>query len=98
MSRDLPDLLRPGDALVFNDTKVIPARLHGRRERDGGDGRVAVEATLHQRLDGSRWKAFVQAGQAGEASATASASADRARPAISPPSMPRSRTRARTAR
>ena len=33
--RDLPDLLRPGDALVFNDTRVIPARLSGVRDRDG---------------------------------------------------------------
>ena len=56
---DLPDLLQPGDALVFNDTRVIPARLHGRREREGGEG-ASIEATLHQRLDGSRWKAFVR--------------------------------------
>jgi len=33
--RDLSSLLRPGDALVFNDTRVIPARLYGTRERDG---------------------------------------------------------------
>ncbi|MDZ7603555.1 MAG: S-adenosylmethionine:tRNA ribosyltransferase-isomerase, partial [Hoeflea sp.] len=32
---DLPDLLEPGDALVFNDTKVIPAQLEGFRSRDG---------------------------------------------------------------
>jgi len=57
--RDLPDLLRAGDALVVNDTKVIAARLRGRRI---GRGAVepAVEATLHQRLDGSRWRAFVK--------------------------------------
>src|SRR3954468_9629850 len=39
--RDLPDFLRPGDALVFNDTRVIPARLMGRRagrDTGGGDG------------------------------------------------------------
>jgi S-adenosylmethionine:tRNA ribosyltransferase-isomerase len=56
---DLPDLLRPGDALVVNDSKVIPARLRGRRI---GRGAVepAIEATLHQRLDGARWGAFVK--------------------------------------
>jgi S-adenosylmethionine:tRNA ribosyltransferase-isomerase len=57
--RDLPDLLRPGDALVVNDSKVIPARLVGRRIGRGGSKPV-VEATLHQRLDGSRWRAFVR--------------------------------------
>ena len=50
--RDLPDFLRPGDALVFNDTRVIPARLSGVRHRTGPDGEtlsVPVEATLHHR-------------------------------------------------
>jgi S-adenosylmethionine:tRNA ribosyltransferase-isomerase len=56
--RDLPALLRPGDALVVNDTKVIPARLKGRRIGRGLE--VAIEATLHQRLDGARWRAFVK--------------------------------------
>ena len=56
---DLPDLLRPGDALVVNDTRVIPARLHGRRI-NRPDTKPAIEATLHQRLDGSRWRAFVK--------------------------------------
>jgi S-adenosylmethionine:tRNA ribosyltransferase-isomerase len=56
---DLPDLLRPGDALVVNDTKVIPARLHGRRIGRGAS-EPQIEATLHQRLDGSRWRAFVK--------------------------------------
>ena len=51
---DLPDLLRLGDTLVFNDTKVIPAQLEGRR----GEARVGV--TLHKR-DGPRsWWAFVR--------------------------------------
>lgn len=54
---DLPDLLRPGDALVLNDTRVIPAQLHGRKL--GEDG-ARVGATLHKRLDGSRWRAFVR--------------------------------------
>src|SRR6195256_494791 len=57
--RDLPDLLRPGDALVVNDTKVIPARLRGRRIGRGAM-EPAIEATLHRRLDGSRWRAFVK--------------------------------------
>ncbi len=57
--RDLPDLLRPGDVIVVNNTKVIPARLKGRRI-GRGDSEPAVEATLHRRLDGSRWRAFVR--------------------------------------
>jgi S-adenosylmethionine:tRNA ribosyltransferase-isomerase len=57
--RDLPDLLRGGDALVVNDTRVIPARLHGRRIGRGA-AEPGIEATLHQRLDGSRWRAFVK--------------------------------------
>ena len=56
--RDLPDLLRPGDALVVNDSKVIAARLKGRRI-GRGEAEPAVEATLHKRLDGSHWKAFI---------------------------------------
>jgi|FEC22Drversion2_1045045.scaffolds.fasta_scaffold00755_19 S-adenosylmethionine:tRNA ribosyltransferase-isomerase len=56
---DLPRLLAPGDLLVFNDTRVIPARLHGRRIGRGGT-EPKIEATLHMRLDGSRWQAFVK--------------------------------------
>lgn len=56
--RDLPDLLHPGDALVVNDTKVIAARLEGRRLGQGLKPRI--EATLIQRLDSSRWRAFVR--------------------------------------
>src|SRR4029079_5874214 len=56
---DLPALLRAGDCLVVNDSKVIAARLHGRRI-GRGDAEPAVEATLHKRLDGSRWRAFVK--------------------------------------
>ena len=55
---DLPDLLRPGDVVVFNDTKVIPARLNGRRIGRGVEPRV--EATLTRRLDGSHWRALVR--------------------------------------
>src|ERR671930_88625 len=56
---DLPELLRAGDALVVNDTKVIAARLRGRRIGRGAM-EPSIEATLHQRLDGSRWRAFVK--------------------------------------
>ena len=51
---DLPDLLRPGDLLVFNDTKVIPARLDGRR------GEATIEITLHRDLGGGAWRAFAK--------------------------------------
>ena len=56
--RDLPDLLRPGDALVFNDTKVIPAQLEGSRIR--GESRAAIGVTLHRRIDASTWRGFVR--------------------------------------
>ena len=56
--RDLPDLLQPGDCLVVNDSKVIAARLKGRRI-GRGSAEPAIEATLHKRLDGSHWKAFI---------------------------------------
>jgi len=59
--RDLPDLLRPGDVVVVNDTKVISARLSGMRTRE--DSVVAVEATLHRRLTPSRWTAFMKPGK-----------------------------------
>ncbi len=57
--RDLPELLRRGDVLVVNDTKVFPATLHGRR-LGRGDREPAIEATLVKRLDGSRWNALVR--------------------------------------
>ncbi len=56
--RDLPDLLAPGDCLVVNDSKVIAARLKGRRI-GRGDTEPRIEATLIKRLDGSRWQAFI---------------------------------------
>lgn len=58
---DLPTLLRQGDMLVLNDTRVIPARLKGRRVREASD--IAVEATLHRRLSPSRWTAFMRPGK-----------------------------------
>lgn len=53
---DLPDLLEPGDILVFNDTRVIPAQLEGRRA--GGEAKIG--ATLHKRVDLRRWQAFIR--------------------------------------
>ncbi|MDF2639646.1 MAG: S-adenosylmethionine tRNA ribosyltransferase [Novosphingobium lindaniclasticum] len=52
--RDLPGELRAGDVLVFNDTRVIPAQLEGRR------GEAKIGATLHKRIDLRRWQAFVR--------------------------------------
>lgn len=54
---DLPRFLRPGDAVVVNDTKVIPARLDGTRARSGGSV-VNIEATLVKRLSEHRWTAL----------------------------------------
>ena len=54
---DLPAQLRRGDVLVFNDTRVIPAQLEGRR----GDARIG--ATLHKRIDLRRWQAFIRNGK-----------------------------------
>jgi S-adenosylmethionine:tRNA ribosyltransferase-isomerase len=51
---DLPTLLRPGDLLVANDTRVIPARLVGKR------GAAKIEVTLHRDLGGGRWRAFAK--------------------------------------
>ena len=56
--RELPDLLAPGDALVFNDTRVIPARLSGLRRRD--DAVAQIEATLHMRVGDDSWLAFLK--------------------------------------
>lgn len=51
---DLPDLLSPGDLLVFNDTRVLPARLTGKR------GAASIEVTLHQPVDDTSWRAFAR--------------------------------------
>jgi S-adenosylmethionine:tRNA ribosyltransferase-isomerase len=59
--RDLPALLRAGDVLVVNDTRVIPARLDGYREREGS--RVKVQALLHQREGDDTWRAFARPGK-----------------------------------
>lgn len=51
---DLPQHLRAGDCLIFNDTRVIPAQLTGRR------GDATIGATLHKRIDLRRWQAFIR--------------------------------------
>jgi S-adenosylmethionine:tRNA ribosyltransferase-isomerase len=51
---ELPQLLRPGDVLVFNDTKVIPAQLEGHR------GAASIGATLHKREGPRNWRAFLR--------------------------------------
>jgi len=61
--RDLPGLLRAGDAMVFNDTRVIPARLTGKRgdatNRGKPDG-AKIEVTLHQPVDAHTWRVFAK--------------------------------------
>src|SRR5881628_2900656 len=52
--RDLPQLLRRGDVLVFNDTRVIPAQLEGLR------GEARIGATLHKHEGPRRWRAFIR--------------------------------------
>ncbi len=54
---ELPSILRKGDVLVFNDTRVIPAQLEGRR------GEARIGATLHKRIDLRRWQAFIRNGR-----------------------------------
>jgi S-adenosylmethionine:tRNA ribosyltransferase-isomerase len=59
---DLAGILRPGDRLVLNDTKVIPARLTGERHRAGADGEgvARIEATLLELQEGGAWSALVK--------------------------------------
>jgi S-adenosylmethionine:tRNA ribosyltransferase-isomerase len=56
--RDLPELLRPGDVLVLNDTKVVPTRLRGLRSR--GEATARIEILLHKREGAERWRAFAR--------------------------------------
>ncbi len=62
--RGLPNLLKPGDVMVFNDTRVIPARLTGKRgdatNRGRPDGGARVEVTLHQPVDAYTWRVFAK--------------------------------------
>jgi S-adenosylmethionine:tRNA ribosyltransferase-isomerase len=59
MFRDIITLLNPGDCIVINDSKVIPARLVGKGERGTSD----VEMLLHERLDENRWTVLVNPGR-----------------------------------
>ncbi|MHA1598876.1 MAG: S-adenosylmethionine:tRNA ribosyltransferase-isomerase, partial [Alphaproteobacteria bacterium] len=54
LMRDLPDFLEPGDIVVSNDTRVIPARLKGKR------GEANIEVTLHKRRSADSWDAFAR--------------------------------------
>ncbi len=56
--RDLPAFLQAGDAIVFNNTRVIPAQLEGIRDRSGATAQIGL--TLHMRLSPSAWKAFAR--------------------------------------
>lgn len=59
---DLPEILSPGDALVFNDTRVIPAQIAGTRRRKVAEGEIAagIDLTLHLRTAPDRWQAFAR--------------------------------------
>ena len=56
---DVLDYLEPGDCMVINDTKVIPARLYGQREDTGGQ----LEVLLLKRLTGDEWECLVRPGK-----------------------------------
>src|SRR5690554_695893 len=60
--RDLTQWLRPGDRLVLNDTRVIPARLSGLRHRSGAAGETAakIEVTLLEPRAGGLWSALIK--------------------------------------
>jgi S-adenosylmethionine:tRNA ribosyltransferase-isomerase len=58
--RDLPNYLRAGDAMVFNDTKVIPARLRGHRLSRGDGPTAKIEITLHKRITPDRFLGFAK--------------------------------------
>lgn len=56
---DLKESLEPGDTLIFNDTRVMPARLIGHRDQTGGK----VEVFLLRRIDGTHWETLVKPGK-----------------------------------
>jgi S-adenosylmethionine:tRNA ribosyltransferase-isomerase len=56
---EFPEYLKSGDLLVLNDTRVIPARLRARREREGGTG-AEIELLLHQRNADGAWSGFAR--------------------------------------
>lgn len=55
---DLLEILQPGDVLVVNDTRVLPAELRGTRVR--GEARAGVSFNLHKRVDAYTWRAFAR--------------------------------------
>ena len=71
---DLPDYLREGDVLVFNDSKVIPARLYGHKKETGGK----VELLLLQRLSPGVWRSLTRPGRRMRLGATFVAEGDNA--------------------
>jgi S-adenosylmethionine:tRNA ribosyltransferase-isomerase len=60
---DLPSFLDAGDVCVFNDTRVIPARLFGTRPARGASAEARIEFTLHKREDAGTWAAFARPGR-----------------------------------
>ncbi len=60
--RELPDLVRPGDVVVVNDSRVIPARLYGLRQRPSVEP-LKIEILLHKAEGGPRWRAFARPGK-----------------------------------
>jgi len=68
--RDLPRFLSRGDVGIFNDTRVIPAQLSGRRPARGLSAEARIDVTLHKRLDADRWAAFARPGRKLEAGDT----------------------------
>ncbi|MGB8261817.1 MAG: S-adenosylmethionine:tRNA ribosyltransferase-isomerase, partial [Terracidiphilus sp.] len=65
--RELPAMLRPGDLLVLNDTRVLPARLYARRtlrrEKERPTGRIEVMLTAPEAGEGNLWRALVRPGR-----------------------------------
>ncbi len=61
--RDLPALLRAGDLLVLNDTRVIPARLFGRRPGTAGQEGGRMEVLLVEKISAAEWEALVRPGR-----------------------------------
>ena len=81
--RDLPDLLRPGDVLVVNNTRVIPARLEGVRIREVAEAKI--EVLLHKRVSENAWRGFAKGArklQRGDAIFFQRKSADPSHPAL----------------
>lgn len=56
---DLPDLLKPGDLLVLNNTKVLPARIYGKKRETG----AKIEILLHKKLTENTWEVMVKPGR-----------------------------------